>query len=289
MKGSISCIQRCLRAFEECAILAKRVHYLTTDCKREIGGCGQTACVEFELERDWIMSIGMELPRDLPGKCNCGLRCDLCDVDSTGIEHKTVDSVGEEAVSEFPSSPSNVSVFISHAGEQKDEVAYPLRDSLRWADFKSFLDAEDLRPSTDTVSEQLVAALQQCEVAVFVLSPDFVSKKWPMWELRQMLKRKREARKRGERGPGLFPLFYKLSVEECKDGQLCEKYHEAFEQHGLFEASGARSCSKEEMLGAVRELTSYSGEETRAQDTAAEYVGRVVAKLVGSFRSGKFN
>lgn len=34
-----------------------------------------------------------------------------------------------------------------------------------------------------------------------------------------MLERKRKAVEKGERGPGLVPLFYSLCAEECKDGK----------------------------------------------------------------------
>lgn len=45
VEGSVSLIRRCLGAVEECVIFAKRVHYFTTDCKREVEGCGRTTCV----------------------------------------------------------------------------------------------------------------------------------------------------------------------------------------------------------------------------------------------------
>lgn len=140
-----------------------------------------------------------------------------------------------QVVSRVPHAQSRWGVFISHAGELKEEVAYPLRDSLRWALLHSFLDAEDLRPSMETVKQQLSAALRNCKVGVFVLWPNFVSKKRPMWELRALLRQKRDAEKKKERGAGLVPLFYIASVEECKDSNLCEKCAETFALQKFFD------------------------------------------------------
>lgn len=185
----------------------------------------------------------------------------------------------------LPSIP-DITVFISHSSEMKFEVAYPFRDFLRQAGLHSVPFVEDhVGWSVRTMHEQLVAALQKCAVVVFVLSPDFVSKKWPMWELIQSLKRKCEARERGEREPMLLPLFYGLSMEECRNGKLCEKYRETFERNGFFEESGPKRCSREEMLGAVRELSSYPGEVKRADETSEAYTARAVLRLICGIRS----
>lgn len=84
------------------------------------------------------MSTDLRLPQQLRGKCNCGLRCKSGDVKEARSGLKTGDSAEEQATSKLPSFPNNVSVFISHTGEQKDEVAYPLRDSLHSARLDSF-------------------------------------------------------------------------------------------------------------------------------------------------------
>lgn len=184
----------------------------------------------------------------------------------------------------LPSIP-DTTVFISRAREQEYEVAYPFHDFLRQAGLHSVPYVEHLVGSGRPIHEQLFAALQKCAVVVFVLSPDFVSKKWPMWELIQSLKRKCEARERGEREPMLLPLFYKLSVEECINGKLCETHRETFERNGFFEESGPKRCSREEMLGAVRELSSYPGEVKRADETSEAYIARAVLRLICGIRS----
>lgn len=129
VKGALTCARRCLHAFEKCVPRTEHVHYLTMDCASERGGCGRSASLELELSQDWIRSNEARSPPDFPGKCNCGLRCFLHDIDFENLRTEAGESVREQAVSKVLSPLNNVSVFISHAGEQKEEVAYPLRDS----------------------------------------------------------------------------------------------------------------------------------------------------------------
>lgn len=97
-----------------------------------------------------------------------------------------------------------------------------------------------------------------------------------------------EAEEKGERGPGIVPLFYKLSVEECKDGNLCKRYGEVFQRHEFFEESRLLKCSEGEMLEAVSKLTEYSGEGKRKVETAEMYVARAVIRVCGSVLLGSF-
>lgn len=101
---------------------------------------------------------------------------------------------------------------------------------------------------TETVKQQLNAALQNCKRTVFVLSPDFMSKKWPMWELQEMPEQNRSAKEKEERGPHLFSLFYKLGMGECKSEDLCESYREIVQQHEFLEGSRLLEYSREEMI-----------------------------------------
>lgn len=287
----ITYMQRCLKAFEECLedplwqMRIRRKHFLTSDCEQELSGCGKKRSVEFELRHEWIMSeTTNELP-NLEGRCSCGIRCHLKD----WHDHFVADQSAVESVTSSPPLTSGDVVFISHAGEQKRAVAHPLRESLEDAGFHSFLDVKDLHAQPETVREQLIAALGGCNVAVFVLSPEFVAKKWPMKELREMLRLKRKAREEGRSEPTLFPLFFALTVEECKNVELLfEKHGEIFERKGFFEESRQQSCSTKETIAAVRELAEHSGivHRTGEGETVQEFVQRAALKLCGSSRRG---
>lgn len=83
-------------------------------------------------------------------------------------------------------------VFVSHARQQKAGVAQPLRESPYEVGFHSFLDVKNLRLWWETVGEQLEAATIYCNVVVFLffLSTEFVMKKWPLTELREIMELK---------------------------------------------------------------------------------------------------
>lgn len=182
--------------------------------------------------------------------------------DRYGVEKNVEQPVSlyERVKRKLPRIPDDVVVFISHSGEQKRAVAHSLRECLESAGFLSFLDVKDLQVCSRTVSEQLNAAMRYCNVAVFVLSPEFVAKKWPMLELCELLKLRRKAREEGKPEPLLFPLFFALTVEECKDGPLLlERYAEVFEKEGFFDDARQRKCSTEDMVAAVDEVARYPG------------------------------
>lgn len=99
------------------------------------------------------MSDEVSVRRDLPGKCNCGFMCYLDQINMNSFRKEVDDSPSEQEISRLPPPPTNRDVFISHAGQQKNKVAFPLRNSLHDGSLSSFLEAEDLRPSTETVKQ----------------------------------------------------------------------------------------------------------------------------------------
>jgi HEPN domain-containing protein len=75
-------------------------------------------------------------------------------------------------------------IFISHASEDKDEIARPLATYLdEVSGLAVWYDEFSLRAS-DSLSEKIDFGLANSRYGAVVLSPSFMNKKWPLKELR---------------------------------------------------------------------------------------------------------
>lgn len=86
----------------------------------------------------------------------------------------------QRGTSTGPSGP--VDVFVSHASEDKDEVARPLADALARRGWTPWLDELELKLG-DSLSRRIDAALARSRFGVVILSPAFFAKEWPQREL----------------------------------------------------------------------------------------------------------
>ena len=108
------------------------------------------------------------------------------------------------------SSPKKWDVFISHAGEDKDELVRPLAGALRsrgisvWYDEFSLKMGDSLRASIDY-------GLANSRYGVVVLSKDFFSKRWPMQELNGLTTREADGKK------VILPIWHKVDFEEVRE------------------------------------------------------------------------
>jgi hypothetical protein len=73
-------------------------------------------------------------------------------------------------------------VFISHASEDKPEIARPLAEALTGLGWKVWLDELELKIG-DSLSRQIDAALARSRFGIVILSPAFFAKEWPQREL----------------------------------------------------------------------------------------------------------
>jgi CheY-like chemotaxis protein len=73
-------------------------------------------------------------------------------------------------------------VFISHASEDKAEVARPLRDLLTEAGLRVWLDEDQLRLG-DSLRAKINKGIAASRYGVVILSPSFFAKQWPQAEL----------------------------------------------------------------------------------------------------------
>lgn len=85
-------------------------------------------------------------------------------------------------------------VFISHASEDKKDVAQPLADVLVLHGLKVWLDASELRVG-DSLREKIDQGLAESRYGIVILSPAFFAKDWPKRELNALVAREVMGRK----------------------------------------------------------------------------------------------
>lgn len=99
-------------------------------------------------------------------------------------------------------------VFISHASEDKAEVARPLAERLAAQGIKVWYDEFTLTLG-DSLTREIDRGLTQCDFGVVILSPSFFGKEWPRRELEALHSRETiEGRKR------ILPVWHQLEAAE---------------------------------------------------------------------------
>ena len=73
-------------------------------------------------------------------------------------------------------------VFVSHATEDKEEVARPIANALTEAGLRVWYDEFELRIG-DSLRRKIDHGLARSRFGIVVLSPSFFAKKWPQYEL----------------------------------------------------------------------------------------------------------
>jgi hypothetical protein len=94
-------------------------------------------------------------------------------------------------------------VFISHASEDKAEVARPLAAALQSAGLRVWIDEAQIKIG-DSLRQKLDEGLAQSRFGVVILSPSFFAKQWP----------KRELGALSSRPDAILPVWHRLTAPE---------------------------------------------------------------------------
>ncbi len=191
----------------------------------------------------------------------------------------------ERSALPFPTAASATNrpydVFISHAGEDKEDIAIPLYQELSRADrgILPFLDEEDLRVG-DAIEPKILEAMDQSLVGIFLLSPDFIAKKWPMKELDYFLARKHQASSVNGYQPTLIPVFYRLSVDDCSCDYKTLKttWKKHFSQHGFEERTACSPANYVTVLKSLGQLEKTLG-ITSTSKSCEQLIREITDKL----------
>ncbi len=98
-------------------------------------------------------------------------------------------------------------LFISHGSEDKPDLVRPLADALRRANYLLWYDEFELKLG-DSLIEKIDYGLANSQGGVIVLSPSFLSKKWPKRELAGL------ATRHIHRGARLIPIWHHVGLDD---------------------------------------------------------------------------
>jgi hypothetical protein len=100
-------------------------------------------------------------------------------------------------------------VFISHAAEDKAEVARPLAEALTRAGFRVWYDELTLSVG-DSLRRTIDRGLAESRYGVVILSPNFLAKEWPRRELDGLTAREVAS------GKVILPVWHRLGREQIE-------------------------------------------------------------------------
>lgn len=101
-------------------------------------------------------------------------------------------------------------VFISHASEDKVEVALPLQKELEVRDIKVWIDKQAITVG-DSLRRKIDEGLSQSKYGVVILSKNFFNKEWPQKELDALI-----AREDGKEKV-ILPIWHDITESEIID------------------------------------------------------------------------
>ena len=84
--------------------------------------------------------------------------------------------------------------FISHASEDKEEIALPIANRLKKIGYKVWLDELILKVG-DRLSSKINEGLAHSKYGIVILSPNFLAKEWPQRELAALFAREDTGKK----------------------------------------------------------------------------------------------
>lgn len=107
--------------------------------------------------------------------------------------------------SEIPE--ATYTAFVSHASEDKEEIARPLAEALSSLGHRIWFDEFALKIG-DSLRRTIDRGLASSRFGIVIFSPDFFAKNWPQYELDGLVAREMEGRK------VILPIWHKVSKNE---------------------------------------------------------------------------
>jgi hypothetical protein len=96
-------------------------------------------------------------------------------------------------------------LFISHASEDKNEIARPLADGLLARGYKVWFDEFTLNLG-DSLRQSIDKGLICSQFGVVIISPNFLNKGWPGYELNSLVQREM-----GEGNKVILPVWHNVT------------------------------------------------------------------------------
>lgn len=97
--------------------------------------------------------------------------------------------LGDSAPAEFGHAMPNYDVFLSHASEDKDDIARPLKDALESRGLTVWFDEIKIKVG-QSIRQEIEKGIAHARFGVVLLSPDFFAKQWTQAELDALFSKK---------------------------------------------------------------------------------------------------
>jgi hypothetical protein len=107
---------------------------------------------------------------------------------------------------ELSYNPDDWDLFISHASEDKDDLARPLAQSLEQAGLKVWFDDFTLRIG-DSLSRSINYGLAHSKYGIVIISKHFIAKEWPQKELAALFSKEDGSTK------VILPIWHNITAE----------------------------------------------------------------------------
>ena len=101
-------------------------------------------------------------------------------------------------------------VFISHAWEDKEDIARPLAEALRQKGLRVWYDEFTLTLG-DSLRRSIDRGLAQSRYGVVILSPNFFAKEWPQKELDGLVAREVPGEK------VILPVWHNITADQIRE------------------------------------------------------------------------
>jgi hypothetical protein len=108
----------------------------------------------------------------------------------------------------MPNTTAASDVFLSHASEDKHDLARPLKEALESRGISVWFDELKIKIG-QSIRQEIEKGIASCRFGVIVVSPDFFRKQWTQAELDALFGRKMDS---GENM--LLPVWHRLSKDE---------------------------------------------------------------------------
>jgi internalin A len=131
-------------------------------------------------------------------------------------DHSAEDVSLELLLSGFETKESDIKwdFFISHAGEDKEQVARPLADALKEKGYKVWLDIDTLTLG-DRLRRSIEEGLLKSRFGIVIFSPAFFTKEWPLAELDGLFEREFTDNKKV-----ILPVLYNITHDDLRKKSL---------------------------------------------------------------------
>ena len=121
-------------------------------------------------------------------------------------ERSLADPAGADAMR----NPAATDVFLSHASEDKDDIARPLKDALEARGVTVWFDELKIKVG-QSIRQEIEAGIAGCRFGVVIISPHFFAKQWTQAELDALFGKKMDS------GRNLvLPIWHHVSKDEVQ-------------------------------------------------------------------------